>query len=111
MASVTSKYEQRDNSRRPVLHAGVCAYDKGAVKFGCSIRNISEKGAYITFAVGHELPNEVWLIDIPAKCAYRATVKWKRGTGFGLSVWECHQISEIRKPELSFLRRIWLAQP
>ena len=105
----TASVENRAAPRRKVLLTSKLIYDNGDVVLDCAIRDISATGARITLAQKRSIPEDVFLLDLPNRMAYHATVVSERASGFGLKFLETYKLAQITSPELRFLKRVWIA--
>lgn len=96
----------RRTERRVSTHLpGVIATLDGLAEYDCTIRDLSENGARVTLPKGALLPNEIYLMHVKERTAYRAQAVWRLDASMGVKF-----ISAIplgAKAPL-FLRKAWL---
>jgi hypothetical protein len=78
--------EQRNNVRQKSLLRGIVYLDDGPCAVECSIRDISETGARLKFALPLLGAIESLELHIPLKAQrYRGTVAWQRSDELGVA--------------------------
>ena len=99
--------ERRPHRRRRVAFPGFIVYDDGQGLVSCTIRDISPSGARIAFGRVPLFPDDVHLIEIPARLVHEARVIWLTGYQAGLSFTRSLKIETIVEPPLAFLKQLW----
>jgi hypothetical protein len=100
--------EQRITRRKSVLLPGIACYAGGLRKFDCTIRDLTEKGAGISFAKHFHLADSLLLINVRDHLVYDTTVNWCGAAEAGLSFTQTRHLGQIPDPALHFLKRFWL---
>ncbi len=100
--------ENRRRRRRPVLMAGLLAWDGHGLD--CTIHDLHEYGARIGFARTVPLPERLFLINVRERTAHDASVAWRRDLQVGLSFHRNMPLAEIGDPALVFLKKLWLTR-
>lgn len=101
--------EKRRAPRRRTLLTGKIVHSEGAFSLDCTIRDLSATGARIQVKRDALVPTSIFLINIRDRVAYEGVVGWKRLPEYGIAFLATHALSNLTKPELQFLKRIWLA--
>src|ERR1700760_1001511 len=100
----TSNDDRRPKTRKSVLLTGIVAFDGGQRSFDCTIRDLSETGAYIVAAKGARIPDVFHLINIRDRVAYEATLVRNDATGAGIHFKKTLPLSGLTDPALGFLK-------
>jgi hypothetical protein len=93
--------------RRRALLGGVLVHSQGRFSFPCTIRNLSEDGARITFKKGQMVPSNFILIDTWAARGHRAHIAWVKANEAGVSFTGSFDMNSITDPALNYLKRFW----
>jgi hypothetical protein len=99
--------DRRRWPRKRVVLRGKVVYNEGAYTADCLIRNLSDRGAYITVDRGVSIPTHVYLIDIRAGLAHAAEVASIRTNAFGLHFLRTLDLSSLSDPTLKYLKYCW----
>jgi len=75
--------ENRKALRRRVLKAGSIAFDQGSV-FSCVVRNMSDSGACLEFAVPLDIPERFTLLIASDHVKRGCRLKWRKQTRIGV---------------------------
>jgi hypothetical protein len=100
--------EQRKSPRKKVLLTSKIVYGEGAHVLDCTIRDISATGARITLRSRSSIPANVYLIDMANRIAHESAVVSEREGGYGLKFLKTYPLAQVNKPELCYLKRIWI---
>lgn len=91
--------ERRRASRARCLYGGRIAYGKGYLSLDCSVRNLSQDGALVSFPNGGTIPEHFQLIVPQLGGPVSARIVWRDGTRYGI-VFE-QAPGEASKPKAS----------
>jgi hypothetical protein len=105
-------YKQRPPRQRTLLKGKLIYCDgyfmpEDALKLDCTIHNLSKGGAMITIAKPEILPNDLFLIVVKNKIAYRARIAWLAYPARGLQFVQDYPLQAPLPRDLEFLRKIW----
>ena len=100
--------ERRPSRRRRMLLTGIVAFAGGS--FDCSIRNLSESGAKISYVTGLMPPPRFHLILVRDRLVCDAQLVWSKDRESGVAFKARMPLSEITDPALSYLTHLWLAR-
>jgi hypothetical protein len=76
--------EKRNNTRHRVLKSGSILLDRNRA-FTCIVRNISDTGACIEFAIPLDLPDEFTLLIPSDHVKHSCHVQWRKEKRFGVA--------------------------
>ena len=77
--------DRRGAQRQKCLRGAVASFNKGASVFECIARNVSERGARLSFGETFALPAEFDLAIAPDPRKRRARVTWRTMTAVGVA--------------------------
>lgn len=77
--------ERRTADRRRVLKGARLAFNKGFGAYECVVRNISDKGARLSFGETSAVPSQFDLQIAGEDLFRKATVRWRTMTALGVS--------------------------
>lgn len=100
--------EPRAAQRQRVLLSGKIAYDGGTYSYNCVIRDISASGAKLGIRGTTVLPHVFFLIDLKHSIAFDCAMVWRNATQCGVKFFGSHDLGHITKPELRFLRTLYI---
>jgi PilZ domain len=100
--------EQRKSPRKKVLLTSKIVYGEGTHVLDCTIRDISATGARVTLRSRCSIPASVYLLDMANRIAYASAVVSERADGYGLKFLNTYRLAQVNKPELVYLKRIWI---
>lgn len=100
--------EKRDTRRRRVISFGLVVPDEKHPGLDCTIRDLSEDGARISFARNVTLPERFWLIDVRERTAFDVKLAWRIDLEAALTFRRSIALSRIADPQLVFLKILWL---
>lgn len=103
----TGMADRRPKSRRRALLGGVVVHSGGRFSFPCTIRNLSEDGARISFKRGQMLPSEFFLVDTWAGQGHRARIAWVTASEAGVAFCDSFDMNAIEDAALGYLKRFW----
>lgn len=98
--------DRRPIRRKRVLLRGRVSYAKGAHHFDCTIRDLSERGARISFTHDQLVPSNIHFINLHDRTAHEAIVVWNRGREMGLKFVRSFPQVDLMDPSLSYLKRL-----
>ncbi len=78
--------ERRENTRHKCLRGAVASFNKGYSVFECVARNVSEKGARLSFGETFALPSEFELVIAPEPQKHKAKVVWRTMSVVGVAL-------------------------
>jgi len=98
------KGDRRTASRSHTILKGKLSYRHGTYTLDCTIRDKSETGARIRIPSGHMIPDELYLVDLLNRVAYKSSVIWRKADGnIGLHFDETHDLSRAASDDLRHL--------
>ena len=96
----------RKKPRRRVNLSGVITYGYGAYSFRCTVRNLTEIGAGISFSEPRLLPQRLHLIIMRDQIAYEALTIWVNGCEAGVVFLDRFPLAEVAD-DLAYLKKLW----
>jgi hypothetical protein len=96
----------RKQPRRRVNLSGVITYAYGAYSFRCTVRNITEIGAGISFLEPRLLPPRLHLINMRDQIVYEALTIWVNGCEAGVVFLDRFPLAEVAD-DLAYLKKLW----
>ena len=96
----------RKKPRRRVNMSGVITYGYGAYSFRCTIRNLTEIGAGISFLEPRLLPPRLHLINMRDRIAYEALTIWLNDCEAGVVFLDRFPLAEVAD-DLAYLKKLW----
>jgi len=78
------EHQPRSHQRHKTLKPGLISYDNGRLTVPCLVRDFSEAGARLKFAMPVALPDTFHLTIPLDGDKYPAEMKWKQGTTCGV---------------------------
>jgi hypothetical protein len=98
--------EQRRHPRNRVLLSAKFVYgEQRQYTPECTIRNLTEAGAAVSFPEGEPLPPVMELVETRSGRAHRAVVIWRRGGFVGLELSQSRDLRAV--PAADPVRRLW----
>ncbi|MBX3570214.1 MAG: PilZ domain-containing protein [Rhizobiaceae bacterium] len=77
--------DRRTGDRRRVLKGGRLSFNNGFGAFECVVRNLSARGARLSFGDTSAVPNAFDLLITGEDKARSATVRWREMTAIGVA--------------------------
>ena len=96
----------RKKPRRRVSLSGVITYGYGAFSYRCTVRNLTEIGAGISFSEPRLLPQRLHLINMRDQIAYEALTIWVNGFEAGVVFLDRFPLAEVAD-DLAYLKKLW----
>jgi len=100
--------DRRGEHRRRALMTGKIVHSGGRGSFDCTLRDISDHGAQVSFADGQRCPDESYLIVVRTGQAHATHVAWRRGDRVGLKFDGSVDLSNGAPGGPPGLRNLWL---
>src|SRR6185437_2320824 len=96
----------RKKPRRRVNLCGVITYGDGTYSFRCTVRNLTEIGAGLSFTEPRLLPPRLHLINMRDQIAYEALTIWVNGREAGVVFVDRFPLAEVAD-DLAYLKKLW----
>lgn len=100
--------DRRRDQRRRTLMTGKIVHVAGPISFDCTIHNLSESGASVSFPMELGCPDENYLIVVRTGVAHTAEVAWRAPSRLGLRFLDSHDLGGAPPEQYTSLRKLWL---
>ena len=105
---LSASSEHRLEGRKRVLMSGMIVETGATETFGCTVMDVSAKGARVRIAPDRVLPSEFHLVVVRNRTTHKARVMWRRQQLAGVRFEETHFIDKNLPYELRFLQKLWI---
>jgi hypothetical protein len=98
--------QRRRQLRKKTFLGGIIVSCDGTRTVDCVIRDLSDNGARIKVPSRQPIPKRAYLIISGKEAAYEIMVVRSLTDEFGLQILATHAGEELKRPDLTFLRRL-----
>ena len=100
--------DRRSEQRRRSLMTGKIVHSGGRGSFDCTLRDLSDHGAQVSFTGDQRCPDDSYLIVVRTGQAHVTRVAWRRGDRMGLIFGDTVDLSASAPGGPAGLRNLWL---